>query len=84
MYNKNQETGICMPLLVGYTQPNKIQEIESEEPVLYDPIRQIAIIHPFIMRTVGTRSLRSSSTNVSPTRKKTDRKNEIDDSKKVK
>ena len=86
-YNQtNQETGTCLPLLMGYTQPEKVLEAENEEPVRYDQKLQIAIIHPFVMRTVGTKSKKCVSTK--PKKKgicgTSDTKNLIDDSKTVK
>ena len=81
MYNQI-ESGTCMPLLMGYAQPVKIQE-DNEEPVVYDHVRQIAVIHPFVMRTVGTYSLKAFQTKVGKTGSKGDKKNEIDDSKSV-
>jgi len=81
MYNQI-ESGTCMPLLMGYTQPVKIQE-DNEEPVVYDHVRQIAVIHPFVMRTVGTYSLKTSNTKVGKVGGKLDSKNAIDDSKSV-
>lgn len=85
MYNYNQTkqvTGTHLPLLMGYTQPEKIREAENDVRVEYDPVRQIAIVKPFIMRTVGTKSLKTSSTKKGHTAV-VDRKNEIDDSKSV-
>jgi len=83
MYNQNQETGTCLPLLMGYAQPEKIQEVEKEEPVVYDQRSQIAFVHPFVMRVVGTKSLKTSTTKTGPTSAKADKKNEIDDQKNV-
>jgi len=84
MYSANQETGTCMPLLMGYTQPEKIQEVEKEESVVYDQRSQIAVVHPFVMRVVGTKSLKSSPTKIPGKNQcKTDQKNEIDDQKNV-
>ena len=81
MYNQNQET-TCMPLLMGYTQPCKIQIVDT--PIVYDQVRQIAIINPFIMRSVGTRCLRNvAATKKVGTGKVHDQKNIIDDQKTV-
>lgn len=69
------------------TRPNTIETIDCEQPMIYDPIRQIVEVD---MRTVGTKSLKTSatwSTARGCTHNKTckqDRKNEIDDSKSVK
>ena len=83
MYNQvNQSTGACMPLLMGYTQPEKIQEIENEEAVVYDHKTQIAVVNPFVMRIVGTKSLKTSSTKKGKGTV-TDKTNEIDDQKSV-
>jgi len=84
-YNQllNQWSEIPMPLLMGFTQPQPIEEAENVS-VTYDPVCQIV----YDMRTIGTKSLKTSQTAYkSPTGAnchKTDRKNEIDDSKTVK
>ena len=74
-----------MPLLMGCTKPQPIETLEHDERVIYDPIAQVVQID---MRTIGTRSLRTSNTrykiNKLQTSTKPDRKNEIDDSKIVK
>lgn len=74
-----------MPLLMGCTKPRPIEVLQQEEPIIYDPIMQII---PIDLRIVGTYSLKSSTTKYRNTSggtgNKTDRKNEIDDSKNVK
>lgn len=74
-----------MPLLMGCTKPRPIEVLQQEEPIIYDPIMQII---PIDLRIVGTYSLKSSTTKYRNTSGgtgiKTDRKNEIDDSKNVK
>lgn len=73
-----------MPLLMGCTKPQSIEALPQEEPIVYDPINQTVI---YDMRTVGTRSLKTSNTRIkvgSGYSVKADRKNEIDDSKNVK
>jgi len=83
MYNQVLERGACMPLLMGYSQPEKIEEID--EPIVYDQVRQIAIIHPFVMRTAGTYSLKTVfGTKKVGNTKVSDQKNAIDDQKTVK
>ncbi len=72
-----------MPLLMNFTTPSPIQEFE--EPVFdYNDGEQIS----YEMRTIGTRCLRSSTTRVKTSGNgvcsKSDKKNEIDDSKSVK
>lgn len=87
MYNQTvQSTGACMPLIMGYTQPGKIQEVENEEPVVYDQKKQKTLV--LILRLVGTKSLKTSTTKVKcsgpgSSSYKQDKKNEIDDSKNV-
>jgi hypothetical protein len=78
--NESSFNGIN-PLLMNYTPVTKIEEDDSFVP-LYDDANQII----YNMRIVGTRSLKSSSTRVKSGSStiKTDRKNEIDDSKSVK
>ena len=83
MYSTNQETGTCMPLLMDYTRPEKIQEVENDEPVVYDQRLQIAVIHPFVMRIVGTKSLKQTKIPTNPGHNRFDKKNEIDDQKNV-
>jgi len=79
-YNQlGQWQEIPLPLLMGFTNPTKIQEIE-DEPVVYDPVYQIV----YDMRTIGTKSLKTSQTRKGTTNVyKSDKKNEIDDSKTV-
>ena len=74
-----------LPLIMGINRPSAIQEAD-EETIIYDELRQIV----YDARTVGTKSLKTNSTKVpSPGNKglyglKTDKKNEVDDSKTVK
>lgn len=77
--------GAVMPLLMGFTQPTKIETLENEQPIVYDPITQSVV---YDMRTVGTKSLKISTTQYVVNRfgqksAKSDKKNEIDDSKTV-
>lgn len=72
----NQGSAPILPLLVGCTKPQPIETLEYDERVMYDPVTQIV---PMDMRIVGTYSLRIRATGT-----RTDRKNEIDDSKNVK
>jgi len=85
-YNQlNQWNGIPMPLLMGFTQPEKIQEVENDVSIIYDPVSQIVA---FDMRTMGTKCLKTSNTKKKGSgglsHTVIDRKNEIDDSKQVK
>ena len=76
--------GSIMPLLMACTNPSRIQEAEEEIPMMYDPMTQRMDLD---MRTVGTRSLKTSRTAFKVgkgTCYKGDKKNEIDDSKNVK
>ena len=81
----NQGSAPILPLLVGCTKPRPIETLEYDERVMYDPVTQIV---PMDMRTVGTYSLRSHNTSYQVNKfqksTKSDRKNEIDDSKNVK
>ena len=73
-----------MPLLMGCTKSQPIEALRQEEPIVYDPVKQSVV---YDMRTVGTRSLKTSNTRIkagSGYSVKADRKNEIDDSKNVK
>ena len=86
LYNQTRTScGTVMPLLMGCTKPRPIEVLQQEEPIIYDPIMQII---PIDLRIVGTYSLKSSTTKYRNTSGgtgiKTDRKNEIDDSKNVK
>ena len=76
---QNQSTGIPMPLLMGYTFPTPIQTTEDER-VIYDPILQRT---QFDMRVIGTKSLKTVSTDKGKNGKWPDKKNEIDDQKSV-
>ena len=81
MYNQSSsETGTCMPLLMGYTQPEKIQEAEKEEAVAYDQKSQIAVVNPFVMRILGTKCMKGERTG---NKGNPDMKNVIDDQKQV-
>jgi hypothetical protein len=73
---------IPMPLLMGFTPPEKIQDAGFETPVAYDPVFQIV----YDMRTIGTRSLKYGVTRKKRPNGSTesDNANEIDDSKTVK
>ena len=84
MYHQVLERDACMPLLMGYARPEKIEEADEGEAVVYDHVRQFAVVYPFVMRTVGTYSLKSSQTKVGKNSSKTDKKNAIDDQKTVK
>ena len=85
MYNQTRMNGQPMPLLMGFTKPSKIQTVENETPVMYDPMKQIVA---FDMRVVGTKSLKTSMTLKRGTAscgcREVDKKNEIDDQKNVK
>jgi hypothetical protein len=75
-YNQlNQWEGIPMPLLMGFMNPEKIQETEIE-PVIYNPITQI--VWDCGTRAVGTKCLKRATTG-----NKDDSKNVIDDTKYV-
>lgn len=76
--------GTIMPLLMGYTQPSKIEMLKNEQPVIYDPMTQSVV---YDMRVVGTYSLKIVQTQVINGKCKSckgDRKNEIDDHKIIK
>ena len=67
-----------MPLLMGCTTPSPAETAENVT-IIYDPILQKPVMD---LRMVGTYSLKCRTTSVKPVR--TDRKNEIDDTKYVK
>lgn len=79
-YNNTQINGTPMPLLMGFTPATRIMEAGNDPRPIYDPISQIIEMD---LRIIGTRSLKISSTRVSPStpNTKTDSKNEIDDQK---
>ena len=67
---------------MGFTPKTRIQEGGLDEHLAYNDMMQIT---EYDMRTVGTKSLRSSMTKSgNQGGKTTDKKNEIDDSKTVK
>lgn len=74
-FNQIGNTNI-MPLLINFTTPSPIQEVE-EPKYNYNDSEQIS----YEMRTVGTKSLRVRTTGKPMGM---ERKNEIDDSKCVK
>jgi hypothetical protein len=70
-----------LPLIMGINRPSAIQEAD-EETIIYDELHQVV----YDARTVGTKSLKSHFTLAKGRvgTGKTDKKNEIDDSKTVK
>ena len=89
IYNRTQFQGNSMPLLMGFTEPKKVESDETPIVSYYDPISQVRLIE--CGRMVGTRSLKVFTTtkrksnrwdNVSTISQ--DKKNEIDDQKFVK
>ncbi len=76
LYNRTQIQGNSMPLLMGFTEPSKVEFDETPVVSYYDPISQVRHID---CRLVGTRSLRTRVQGG-----KVVKKNEIDDSKNVK
>lgn len=81
-YNQFNQ-GNIMPLLMNFTTPAPIQEADDIK-FTYNDGEQIS----YEMRTLGTRSLKSHTTRYNNScgreRLKTDKANEIDDSKTVK
>ena len=80
MLQQNSYGNSTMPLLMGFTPKTRVQEGEVNERCIYNDIMQIT---EYDMRTVGTKSLKTSRTNKNG-HGKSDKKNEIDDSKTVK
>lgn len=81
MLQQNSYGKSTMPLLMGFTPKTQIQEGGVNERFIYDSMMQIT---EYDMRTVGTKSLKISTTSVKGVSKGIDRKNETDDSKTVK
>lgn len=79
---KHFNQGNIMPLLMNFTTPNPIQEAD-DVTFSYNDGEQIS----YEMRTIGTRSLKVHSTRYKNSKgginSKTDKANEIDDSKTV-
>lgn len=82
-----QGNAVPMPLLMGCTKPSKIQVMEQQDaPMIYDPVAQKIKID---MRTVGTKSLKTTQTKKPCSSlgkgyvNHPDQKNEIDDKKNV-
>ena len=75
---KQINQGNIMPLLMNFTMPTPIQEADDIK-FTYNDGQQIS----YEMRTVGTRSLKSSSTRGGNPSPKTDYSNQIDDFKTV-
>ena len=79
--NTKTSAGQVMPLLMGCTIPTLIEAEEVEHKVIYDPVSQTVVMD---LRVVGTKCLKTGSTRPGRNAKeKTDKKNEIDDSKQV-
>jgi hypothetical protein len=79
----NSSSSVPMPIIMACTNPSKIMEMESAEPIMYDPISQIV----YNMRIVGTYSLKNYITGRDGKKSNAgvgDKKNEIDDQKNVK
>ena len=73
-----------MPLLMGCTMPTSIEEETSVHSIIYEPYSQKVVMD---MRAVGTKCLKVTSTQFrAPNgsgKAKTDKKNEIDDTKHI-
>ncbi len=85
LYNRSGIQGNSMPLLMGFTQPTKIECDETPTVVYYDQISQVRQIECGI---VGTRSLKSHMTYQKSGKcgrtSTFDKKNEIDDQRTTK
>lgn len=77
-YTYSNSGNQVLPLMMNFTRPTPISEYDIE-PLTYNDQTQVS----YEMRIVGTRSLKSSWTHVRTGGNKTDKKNEIDDSKSV-
>lgn len=66
-----------MPLLMGFTTPNPIESGTQGESLIYNDIMQITEYD----MAVGTKCIKSPATRFGVGCVKTDKKNEIDDSK---
>jgi hypothetical protein len=81
----NNQNDSVMPLLMNYTPSTKIEESDASQQLVYDYLKQII---PYDMRSVGTKSLKTSNTRkVSKAGNpsiSSDKSNVIDDSKSVK
>lgn len=76
-YNAYNSGNNIMPLMMNFTQPTSI-EVAEPVSITYNEFDQIT----YETRTVGTRSLRSHWTSATKNRcARTDKANEIDDSK---
>lgn len=81
-YNQTKTAaGQVMPLLMGCTKPTPIETESTERKIVYDPMTQRVVMD---LRVVGTKCLKTGSTQPGRTaNEKTDKKNAIDDSKVV-
>lgn len=80
-YNNTRTNAMqVMPLLMGCTAPVPIEMEQEEQNVIYDPLTQKVVMD---LRMVGTKCLRQNGTRMANGSVKTDKKNEIDDSKSV-
>ena len=84
-YNQTKTAaGQVMPLLMGCTVTKSIETDFVEHKIIYDPMTQKVEMD---LRIVGTKSLRTVSTGYTTTTghrsTKSDRQNEIDDTKNV-
>ena len=69
----------AMPLIMNFTVPTSVSFEEEQAPIMYDPMSQVV---SYDARSVGTRCLKVRGTQLK-VGAKTDRINEIDDSKMV-
>ena len=82
LYNRASIQGNSMPLLMGFTEPSKVEFDETPIESYYDPISQVRSIE--CGRMVGTRCLKERVTKIDANHcRNSDRKNEIDDRKYV-
>lgn len=81
MYNtQRNETGNCLPLMMGFTIPSPIETGETGDVTMYDPISQSTMMD---MRIIGTYSLKSKATFTPQHQVRSDQSNSIDDQKQV-
>lgn len=79
--NTRTDAGQVMPLLMGCTKPVPIEFEKVDHNIIYDPRTQKVVMD---LRSVGTKCLKTSHTETGRgTNLKTDKKNEIDDTKYV-
>ena len=78
-YNQTKVNGVAMPLLMGCTEPTKLETLEEDVVPIYDPIAQTSIMNA--MGVHYTMSQKAARTDGPGFKGRSDRKTVKDDHK---